>query len=68
MSRRAPLRHMESPAVVEYSLCGLAIDAFESGDSEAPVVFATPQERVTCPLCLKVIAACKKVRWGKPAP
>lgn len=36
---------------LEHSLCGLAMDAYESGDHEEPVVFATPGQLVTCSMC-----------------
>lgn len=35
----------------EHSLCGLAFDAFDSGDHEEPVVFAERGEKVTCETC-----------------
>ena len=36
---------------LEHSLCGLAFDAFETGDHEEPVVFAKRGEMVTCVSC-----------------
>lgn len=35
----------------EHSLCGMAFDAFESGDAEEPIVFAKKGEIVTCEEC-----------------
>lgn len=39
----------------EHSLCGLAPEAFESGDHDEPVVFAKPNQTVTCASCRLVI-------------
>ena len=44
-----------APGTQEHTLCGWAFDAFESGDADAPVVFAQPGETVTCLECLAVI-------------
>jgi hypothetical protein len=44
-----------APGIQEHSLCGMAFDAFESGDADAPVVFAQPGEQVTCQECLALI-------------
>lgn len=35
----------------EFALCGLACDAFDSGDWHEPVAFALPGELVTCREC-----------------
>jgi hypothetical protein len=40
-----------APGRIEHSLCGMAPDAFDTGDSERPIVFAMPGELVTCPSC-----------------
>lgn len=40
-----------APGTHEHSLCGIAFDAFDSGDSEEPVVFAEPGQLVTCTAC-----------------
>ena len=39
----------------EYTLCGDAFDAYESGDSDAPIVIAKMNQTVTCPKCRNVI-------------
>lgn len=39
----------------EYALCGLAFDAFESGDHDTPVIEAKPEQLVTCIECRKSI-------------
>lgn len=44
-----------APGPQEFSLCGMAFDAFESGDAEAPIVFAADRKRVTCEHCIAVI-------------
>ena len=35
----------------EHSLCGMAFDAYDSGDADEPIVFAKPGEIVTCKHC-----------------
>lgn len=45
----------------EFTLCGLAFDAFDSGDCDSPIVFAQIGERVTCDYCIRVI---EDVRHG----
>jgi hypothetical protein len=44
-----PDKHAEG--LQEHSLCGLAFDAFDTGDYEEPVVFAKTGQRVTCERC-----------------
>lgn len=39
----------------EFALCGMAYDAFESGDADGPVVFVAPGELVTCEDCRAVM-------------
>lgn len=39
----------------EFSLCGLAFDAFESGDADEPVEFAKSGQKITCEECRDVI-------------
>lgn len=39
----------------EHSLCGLAPEAFESGDHDEVVVFAKPGQVVTCTFCRHTI-------------
>jgi len=47
----AVFKGIHAPGTVEHSLCGMAPEAFETGDSEEPIVFAGPDELVTCPTC-----------------
>jgi hypothetical protein len=39
----------------EFTLCGMAFDAFESGDADEPIVFALSGQPVTCDECKAVI-------------
>ena len=43
------VRHAEGE--IEHSLCGVAFDAYSSGDWPTEVVFAKAGETVTCPEC-----------------
>ena len=55
MTRR---RERHAPGVLagqEFTLCGVAMDAYESGDEDRPVVFAADGEVVTCEDCRSVI-------------
>lgn len=44
----------------EYTLCGQAFDAFESGDADEPVREAGPGQRVTCKECRTTIDHVKR--------
>lgn len=48
------VRHGPS-SMPEIMLCGLAFDAYESGDVDEPVIEAKADELVTCPECRAVI-------------
>ena len=39
----------------EFTVCGIAFDAFASGDVDEETVFAEPGEIVTCPDCQRTI-------------
>lgn len=39
----------------EHALCGMAFDAYETGDADAPIVFAEPGQKVTCEFCCRVV-------------
>jgi len=39
----------------EFTICGMAFDAYESGDADEQVVFAKPKEVVTCKECRAAI-------------
>lgn len=51
--------HVRPP---EFTLCGLAYDAYESGDEQEPVIFAAPGAVVTCKDCRAVINHCRAFR------
>ena len=42
---------VHAPGPQEHSLCGLAPEAFNSGDHYEPVVFASDLQSVTCTHC-----------------
>lgn len=44
-----------SAAGSEFTVCGLAFDAYHSGDADHPVVMAEPGEVVTCEACRRTI-------------
>lgn len=46
-----PKRIKHAEGTGEHSLCGMAFDAFESGDADEPIVFAGDGELVTCADC-----------------
>lgn len=49
----------------EYSVCGLAIDAYESGDESEPVLFANAGEVVTCRLCREIVGEIRQMKIGR---
>lgn len=51
---------VHAPGRGEFSLCGTAFDAFNSGDVRDPVVFASVGEKVTCKACLLEIEHVRK--------
>jgi hypothetical protein len=60
-----------APGVQEHSLCGLAPDAYESGDWDRPVVFAEAGQHVTCEQCRATLTYARKnfSRWVyRPTP
>lgn len=55
------MRHAGSTiAGGEYTLCGLAFDAYESGDHPEPVIEANPGQIVNCEECRKAIDFAKR--------
>lgn len=62
------MRHGSDPSQGgEFTICGIAFDAFDSGDVDEPTRFASPGETITCPECRKVIAYFKSIRhWKEP--
>lgn len=60
------LKHAMAPRHgAEFSVCGLAYDAHESGDHEEPVVFAGEGETVTCIECRQTVIEYRKIRIGR---
>lgn len=59
------VRHFANSIVPEYTACGMAFDAYESGDAEEQIIFAAPGETVTCVGSRKIIADAKMVRHWK---
>jgi len=53
MSDAPPKLHAEGEQ--EHSLCGMAFDAFDTGDADEQIVFAKDGETVTCPDCRDAI-------------
>lgn len=51
-----------SPLFAEYSLCGAAFDAFDSGDADEPFDFADDSQSITCPDCCRAIKEIKALR------
>jgi len=61
--------HGEGPtAGGDYTMCGLALDAYESGDESEPVVMAAPGELITCKGCRAVIAYFKDFKGYRERP
>jgi len=46
--------HADGPG--EFALCGLAFDAFDSGDVPEKLVYAQAGEKVTCEICRQFIS------------
>jgi len=44
------------PGDGEHMLCGLAFDAYESGDEAVPVIQAQNGETITCPHCRRALS------------
>lgn len=53
---------MHNPGHSEYSLCGDAFDAFDSGDKDEPIIIGKSGDRITCEQCLSIIATCKSIK------
>ena len=53
----------------EYTLCGIAFDAYESGDSDELIVFVQPFETITCEQCRTAIKYVRdNFRWYQYRP
>lgn len=48
----------------EHSLCGMAFDAYESGDADGPIVFASAGQQVTCEECRRHIDFVRRTYRG----
>lgn len=55
-------KHADSAINSEFTMCGVAYDAFDTGDAEEPIVFAKDGETVTCTDCRRVINHAKKFK------
>lgn len=49
----------------EFTMCGVAFDAFDSGGVEEEIIFAEPGDLITCPACREVIAFYRTVRRNR---
>ena len=57
--------HAENPVMSEYTLCGMAFDAYASGDSEEPISFACGNEAITCKHCRRAVTEIRKIKIGR---
>jgi len=58
--------HAQSPVGGgEYSICGIACDAYESGDVETEIRFAAEGEPVTCKECRRAVIQIRKIKLGR---
>lgn len=60
--------HAQNPVLAEYTICGLAFDAYESGDADCDVRFAAGSETVTCMDCRRAVIEARKIRLGRLRP
>ncbi len=42
------------------TMCGMAFDAHDSGDSDEPIIFAKSRQRITCDDCRRCIDHARK--------
>ena len=59
---KAIRRCAQHPIQAEFSLCGDAFDAFDSGDAEEPHEIAKPGQSITCPVCCRAVQEVKAMR------
>lgn len=59
------VKHAQNPVLAEYSICGLAFDAYESGDADEQVLFAKPGETVSCRDCRRAVIEIRKIKLGR---
>ena len=59
-------KHAQSPqGDGEFTVCGMAFDAHESGDSDEPIVFAGAGEAVTCHECRRLVVEFRAIKLGR---
>lgn len=55
--------HLKGPlAGGEYTACGVAFDAYNTGDAEEPILVAMPGQVATCVECRRVVDFYKAIR------
>lgn len=55
-------RHADDPTVPDFTICGIAFDAGESGDAEGMGASFNAKGTTNCPDCIKKIEAIKAIR------
>lgn len=59
-------KHALSPAGGgEFTVCGMAFDAHDSGDHDEPIVFAGVGEVVTCEECRRIVIEFRSIKIGR---
>lgn len=51
----AEFKGTHAPGLNEFTICGMAFDAHDSGDAAEPIVVAEVGQMVTCPTCRDTI-------------
>lgn len=64
MTAQTATRHLWGH-LPEFTACGVAFDAHDSGDYDEKIVFAASGESVNCPHCAAVVAYYKGVDGRK---
>ena len=60
------MKHALSPqGDGEFTVCGFAFDAHDSGDHDEPIVFAGNGEAVTCPECRRIVVEFRSIKIGR---
>lgn len=59
---KAVRRCADNPAAPEYSLCGQAYDAFDSGDADERFEFVEKGQTINCENCCRAIREIKRIR------
>ena len=55
-----PIHASGTGAGGEMTMCGMAFDAHDSGDSDEPIIFAKSRQRITCDDCRRCIDHARK--------